>query len=172
MTQNGVIEMATGDLLRAGFCDFSSDGAFNPSREEYRTDVPFPAVARGSGTWHRWDGNAWVVVSDLVVAKKVKLGELKTAVTEYIGAHYDQGQQNTLNALWVEGISKNWTNRKAKVQSVMDWVSAVLAYFYQQKELIVGAADAAALEAIEPEFSQFDDNDPGVTIQDVIPTQD
>ena len=172
MTQNGVIEIATGDLLRAGFCDFSSDGAFDSSKEECRTDVPFPAVSRGSGSWHRWNGSAWVVVSDLTVSKKVRILELKTAITEYIGAHYDSGQQNTLNALWIEGISKSWPNRKAKVQLVMDWVNSVLTYFYQKKDAIVAAADQAALDAINVDFLQFDASDPEVTIQDVISIQD
>ena len=30
---NGVIETTTGDLLRAGFCDFSGDGSFDPATE-------------------------------------------------------------------------------------------------------------------------------------------
>jgi len=168
MTQNGVIELATGDLLRAGFCDFTTDGTFDPSREAYRTDVPFPAVSRGNGSWHRWDGKAWLVVADLVVSKKARLGAMKTEVTEYINAHYDPGQQNTLNALWIEGISKGWDNRKASVQSVMDWVNSVLAYFYQKKDAIFAAADQDALDAVEVDFSQFDAGDPGVAIQDVI----
>jgi hypothetical protein len=172
MTQNGVIEIATGDLLRAGFCDFSSDGTFDAEKEEYRTDVPFPAVSRGSGAWHRWNGGSWVVVSDLTVAKKGRLSDLKTAVTEYIGAHYDQGQQSTLNALWIEGISKGWPNRKAKVQLVMDWVNAVLAYFYQKKDAILAAADQAALDAVDVDFSQFDDSDPEVSVEAVILVQD
>lgn len=172
MTQNGVIETATGDLLRAGFCDFSTDGAFDPSKEAVRTDVPFPATARGSGAWHRWDGSAWVVVADLLVAKKERLLAMKTEVTEYLNAHYDPGQQSTLNALWIEGISKGWTNRKAAVQSVMDWVSVVLAYFYQKKEAIFGAADQAALDAIEVDFTQFDAADPEVAVQDVIAIAD
>lgn len=167
MTQNGVIETATGDLLRAGFCDFSSDGAFDPSRESVRADVPFPATARGGVAWHRWNGNAWIVVSDLLVAKKERLLAMKTEVSEYINAHYDQGQQNTLNALWIEGISKGWPNRKAAVQAVMDWVNVVLAYFYQKKDAIFAAADQAALDAIEIDFSQLDAADPKVTIQAV-----
>lgn len=168
MTQNGVIEKATGDLLRAGFCDFSSDGAFDASVEECRSDVPFPAVSRGNAAWHRWTGSAWILVSDLLVSKKQRLGALKTEVTEYINAHYDPGQQNTLNALWIEGISKNWPNRKAAVQSVMDWVGAVLAHFYQKKEELFAAPDQAALDAVQADFSQFDVADPDVSIQTVI----
>ena len=62
---NGVIETATGDLLRAGFCDFATDGSFNPGTETIRTDVPRPAMIRRSGApgdHRRWDGGAWVLV--------------------------------------------------------------------------------------------------------------
>lgn len=172
MNQNGVIETATGDLLRAGFCDFQNDGSFDSSKESYRTDVPFPAQPRSGVEWHRWDGNAWIMVSDLMVTKKERLYELRTLVTEYIGSHYDSGAQNTLNALWIEGISKGWTNRKAKVQSVMDWVNTVLAYFYAQKDAILSAGNPEQLETISSDFSQFDAVDPLVTVQSVMAAQD
>jgi len=61
-----VIEKATGDLLRAGFCDFEHDGSFDSDLEEIREDVPFPGKARGDPdfqTFHRWTGIAWIEVS-------------------------------------------------------------------------------------------------------------
>ena len=66
MVQNGVIETASGDLLRSGFCDFSSDGAFNGGTETAKTDVPFPSKARGDEEetqMHRWSGTEWTLVS-------------------------------------------------------------------------------------------------------------
>jgi hypothetical protein len=46
--QYGVIEKATGDLLRCGIgVDFENDGSFDPDTEEFRTDVPDNATARG-----------------------------------------------------------------------------------------------------------------------------
>lgn len=68
MTQNGVVETATGDLLRAGFCNFKDDGSFDAASETYRTDVPFPAKTKGSedhSDMHRSagpDGTAWTEV--------------------------------------------------------------------------------------------------------------
>lgn len=38
----GVIETATGDLLRYGNVDFATDGAFNPGTESVRTDIRTP----------------------------------------------------------------------------------------------------------------------------------
>ncbi len=65
MAQNGVIETATGDLLRAGFSDFLNDGSFNAGTESYRTDVPFPGKVRygGDANMHRWSGSEWVEVT-------------------------------------------------------------------------------------------------------------
>lgn len=63
---HGVIETATGDLLRSGYCDFTNDGAFNGGTETERTDVPHPAKTRGDAdetNMDRWNGSAWVEVA-------------------------------------------------------------------------------------------------------------
>lgn len=66
MNYNGVIENATGDLLRAGDCDFNNDGSFDPATETIRTDVPVPARARGDDVpdnkMHRHTGSEWIEV--------------------------------------------------------------------------------------------------------------
>ena len=62
----GVIETSTGDLLRAGYCDFVNDGSFNSGTETQRTDAPHPAKARGDERYanmHRWNGSAWIEVT-------------------------------------------------------------------------------------------------------------
>jgi len=64
--ENGVIQTATGDLLRAGFCDFENDGAFDSGTETYRTDIPIPSKIKGdteNSVFHRWNGSAWVEIS-------------------------------------------------------------------------------------------------------------
>lgn len=63
---NGVIDIATGDLLRVGFADFSADGSLDTETEAVRTDVPEPAYPRyfpGTSQMHRWDGAQWTLVS-------------------------------------------------------------------------------------------------------------
>ncbi len=65
ITMNGVIETASGDLLRAGFCDFLNDGSFNAGTETNRADVPYPAKVKGNefgDKFHRWNGSAWVEI--------------------------------------------------------------------------------------------------------------
>lgn len=68
-TQNGVIETATGDLLRAAAkpYGFANDGSFNAGIETVRTDVPVPAEIRGgaSSTHDRWAGSEWTKVGQL-----------------------------------------------------------------------------------------------------------
>lgn len=64
---NGVIETSTGDLLRAGYCDFANDGGFDAATETLKTGVPHPSATkkspRADGTWDRWNGTAWVSAS-------------------------------------------------------------------------------------------------------------
>jgi len=66
-TQNGVIETATGDLLRAApGVDFTTDGSFDSDIETFKTDVPFPANVRPNNVqeyesvqFYNFDGNTW-----------------------------------------------------------------------------------------------------------------
>ena len=66
MAHNGVIETATGDLLRAGYCDFATDGSFSSPTETQRTDCPHPAKVKGQEDetqMHRWNGTDWIEVA-------------------------------------------------------------------------------------------------------------
>ena len=60
---SGVINKATGDLIRSGFTDFSTDGSLDSVKEEVVTDLPHPSSVRRSGEkldMDRWDGSKWV----------------------------------------------------------------------------------------------------------------
>lgn len=65
----GVIETATGDLIRAGYCSFI--GQFDSETHEQRTDVPVPAKISSQKQpgpvtpthFHRWTGTEWTEVS-------------------------------------------------------------------------------------------------------------
>lgn len=75
---NGVIETATGDLLRKGSgVDFANDGAFDATKESVRADVPDEAILRGrANPFSRWDGSAWILFEDLSLLKMAKQGEI------------------------------------------------------------------------------------------------
>lgn len=63
-TTKGVIDKATGNLLRAGNSDFDQQEEFDPQNEEFRTDVPKPPRIFHStdGQYHQWTGSAWQLV--------------------------------------------------------------------------------------------------------------
>lgn len=64
---NGVIEIATGDLIRAGGVDFTLEPGFDELTEAQRTEVPVPACIRKylAYEWHRWTGTVWELHFDL-----------------------------------------------------------------------------------------------------------
>lgn len=69
-THNGIIETSTGDLLRAGFVNFTAGAG-----ETLRTDVPIPAKVRDNedfDKFHRWNGSTWEEVSNTPGKKKSK----------------------------------------------------------------------------------------------------
>lgn len=57
----GVIEIITGYLLRAGFCDFTTDGSFDTETEQQHAGVPEPFLLKADGAEFitRWDGTGW-----------------------------------------------------------------------------------------------------------------
>lgn len=78
---NGIIEVSTGYLLRAGFCSFTAG-----SGEEVRTDVPEPPHVKHHGDVcvHRWTGTAWEVVTDLDEVKREKYVAIDARTEEII----------------------------------------------------------------------------------------
>ena len=64
-TYKGVINKATGDLIRCGYTDFENDGSFDSATEEIKTDCPEPGAINGNEAgdpFDRWDGSDWVKV--------------------------------------------------------------------------------------------------------------
>jgi|GEM_PF-3026604 len=63
-THNGVIEDASGDLLRCGFTNFD----LGPG-ESQRNDCPHPGYVvsdpkESTGEFHRWNGSSWELATD------------------------------------------------------------------------------------------------------------
>lgn len=67
MTQYGVINTSSGNLLRSGCkVDFNTDGSFDGGTETYKTDVPFPNKVEGDPEETmvtHWTGSVWDEVS-------------------------------------------------------------------------------------------------------------
>jgi hypothetical protein len=75
----GVIETATGDLVRCGFSDFTSTLI---AGESQRSDCPFPGQPKrktGLSQIHRWNGSAWVLVTFATGSGIVREGTVRVA---------------------------------------------------------------------------------------------
>lgn len=65
---NGVVEKATGNLLRVGRCDFTTDGSFDEVLEEQHPNPPRPYYCvrdprnPDSEKITNWDGVEWTEV--------------------------------------------------------------------------------------------------------------
>lgn len=77
MIPTGVIDVATGDLLRWGYVtadNWKQDGSFDPATEEVRDVLPERRTVRDqpalcytdgkpdTGRLSKWDGDAWIEV--------------------------------------------------------------------------------------------------------------
>lgn len=99
------------------------------------------------------------------IAAKAKF--LAFEMEAYIDQHYDTGQKASLTAAWVEGSSKGYQKRAARVEKVWTWVKAVIDYFYARYGAIVSAQSFEQLEAVAWDFSGFDAVDPHVSVSEV-----
>ncbi len=76
-THYGVIETATGNLLRCGFSDFTSTLV---AGESQRADCPFPGLTKrtfGLSQIHRWNGTAWVLAAFATGSGAILDGKVK-----------------------------------------------------------------------------------------------
>ena len=111
--------------------------------------------------------NSHTPTSALDIAKDQATTRMKTEIEMYLFSKYDQGTQSSMNAFFIEGVSNSWTNRKALVQSVLDWIKSVLSYYYGKKDDIAVATTVEQVNAITWDFFSFDATDPKVALQTV-----
>lgn len=90
-----------------------------------------------------------------------------TAINQFVGAHYNLGQQQTLQTCWMEALSKGWKNRSDMVQQVWDWIQTALDYFYAQRTAMWDAKNLDELNAVKRDLSQFEGTDPKVIVETV-----
>jgi hypothetical protein len=98
--------------------------------------------------------------------------QLKIDVNMYINAHYDQGYQSSFQAYYgniTKSIAEgdvpvfDYENKLDRIESVWAWINIVLEYYYTKKEQILGGDNTVTWD-----FSQFDDDDPGVKLSEFI----
>jgi hypothetical protein len=86
---------------------------------------------------------------------------LETMLSSYIAAHYDLGVQMSMLALCLDPGTP--LDVKAQIQTVWAWLRQVLAHYYQ-----VAQAIRDGQEWIEPDFAQFDQADPRITLKRIL----
>lgn len=82
MSFNGVIN-ASGDLLRAGFTDFTN---VLESGQSQRFDAPFPAITKLNSDdtqYHRWNGSSW----DLINKTPFEVSEKRRSFVHRVSGH-------------------------------------------------------------------------------------
>lgn len=160
-----VIETATNDVLRMGYCDFENDGTFD-SGTETQVDVEPPLAFPGHGEVLRWNGTALVVVQrNLDVLRARKIAKLSKKFTKYLEARYSPAVQRSLTLLMAEANSNQFTQRAANIQQGIDWVNAALAEFYAKRDIVAAALNLAAIDAVELDLDTLDVSDPELTLE-------
>jgi hypothetical protein len=160
-----VIETATNDVLRMGYCDFENDGTFDAGTET-QVDVEPPLTFPGHGEVLRWNGTALVVVQrNLDVLKARKIKKLSKRFTKYLEDRYSPAVQRSLTLLMAEASSKNFTQRAENIQQGIDWVNLALAEFYTKRDVVATAINLAAIDVVELDLDTLDQSDPGLTLE-------
>lgn len=153
---NGVIETATGNLLRTGYTDFENDGSFNADTESYRTDVPWDAQIKSLEyrAFSRWTGTEWVSIEDPAHIKAIKCAEIdkKTRALISQGFTYDGhvfslSEQAQMNVVGLKTpIDMGWVTFPHKMSTMMpdipEYVVADAAAYYNIYATAVGTIKA------------------------------
>lgn len=99
----GLIELATGDLIRAGYADFTNDQDYDPTIHGHRMDVPEPGFVRDhhfggpeDGRYHRWTGSEWTIIipDEVQIARNVKYALIDTKTQELIALGFSHAGKN------------------------------------------------------------------------------
>jgi len=142
---NGVIETATGNLVKAGCCDFTRQ--FDVATHTQRNDVPEPPkpyraknYPGGGSTFHRWTGSEWAEVD-------IPLSDLRNSRYEDIDIRTGE--------LIAEGFTHAGKQFSLSIESQINWtnigmVPSLLTYPYKISTLlddqVHSFADAAEIQ--------------------------
>ena len=107
--------------------------------------------------------------ASLATAKAARAVLLKLETRAYIEKHYAAPTQRSLILLMDEargGSTAPLPDRRAYVQTAVDWVDSVVAYHYGKVDELTAAVDLAALMTVTWDFSgTFNASDPLVSIR-------
>jgi hypothetical protein len=102
-------------------------------------------------------------------AKERAILRLKHDVTHYlIESRYSDAQQRSLMMLYQEAVALGYTNRKALIQTAIDWIKSAINHYYYKRAEILAAADEQAVLAVVVDIPMLAASDPQVNLEDVI----
>jgi len=94
------------------------------------------------------EGNTPLPGYTLDELKEYKLAKLKKEFEDFICSHYNQGTQASFLSLYQIAKDSGNTDVINEIQKVWDWISSVMAYYYQTKNEIRNAETEEALDEI------------------------
>jgi len=152
---NGVIETATGDLLRMGCTDFANDGSFDSATETVVTDISDRLLIRDdpwSSSYHSWNGNQWVACENVRKMKDKKNAEIDAGTQDIIAAGFSyDGSAFSLSAAAQRNLADLYFGVAAGVMSLPKKVStkSVNVEYEVTTSEVLEALFAASRSAIE-----------------------
>ena len=122
------------------------------------------------------DTDEEIILDDLInnfpsldTYKKRNIEFIKLKLQGFILSKYDPYQQIYLESLFSEAIDKNYTLRKADIQSLKDWLNTVMSHYYTIRININNSTSESGVntEINNFDLDQFVSTDPVINIEDV-----
>jgi hypothetical protein len=105
----------------------------------------------------------------LIDVQNERLVALTAAVEEHVAAHMTPAQQRLLTAVYARAQGRNQANRKAKADTLLDWVEQTTLHLYALAAQVRAAQTLADIEAIRFDAAQYPA--PLITARDVLTTE-
>lgn len=106
----------------------------------------------------------------LATTKTAKKAALRLEMLGYINSNWDAAQQLGMLMMMAKGLNNGLTNRKAKIQAIIDWAEDVMGEFYAREDDVDAATTTVAVNAVTADYAQF--IPPTQTVRDAKETAD
>jgi hypothetical protein len=113
-----------------------------------------------------------VVAARLAERRREVADQSVRDVEAHIEQHFTQSQQRLLTAAYARAIGRGngQASRKAKIDTILDWIESVTAHLFVLQAQVEAATTIEALDAIQFNLSLFPP--PAITVKSVMTTPD
>jgi hypothetical protein len=105
---------------------------------------------------------AW---GDLERARADRVAKIDAKIRGYITSRYPIEKQLSFTIVLIRAIYEGRHNQVAAVMAIWDWATQVIAYKYGVEDQIKAAATIEEVQALDLDFTPFDDLDPKISLQ-------